>query len=79
MFRSLAILKSLPGNEEREQTCETFKNSLLTALRPILRRDVAGVDIAPLKEYLYVFQKLGRSERCLIVIVFPLLFSIPLN
>lgn len=60
MFRSLDILKNLPGNLEREETCETFKNSLLSALRPIVRRDVAGIDIAPLQEYLYVFQKLGR-------------------
>jgi hypothetical protein len=60
MYRSLAILKNLPGNLEREETCETFKNSLLSALRPIVRRDVAGADIAPLQEYLYVFKKLGR-------------------
>ena len=60
MFRSLAVLRNLPGNEEREETCETFKNSLLAALRPIVRRDVAGMDIAPLQEYLYVFQNLGR-------------------
>jgi hypothetical protein len=60
MYRSLAILQNLPGNEERAETCETFKNSLLNALRPIVRRDVAGIDVAPLKEYLYVFQKLDR-------------------
>lgn len=60
MYKSLAILKNLPGNMEREETCETFKNSLLTALRPIVRRDVAGLDTTPLQEYLYVFKKLGR-------------------
>ena len=60
MFRSLDILKNLPGNEEREETCESFKNSLLNALRPQVRRDVSEIDISPLHEYLYVFQKLGR-------------------
>lgn len=36
MFHSLDILKSLPGHEERQETCETFRNSLLSALRPIV-------------------------------------------
>lgn len=69
MFRSLDILKNLPGNLEREETCETFKNSLLSALRPIVRRDVAGIDIAPLQEYLYVFKKLGRLARLHFLII----------
>ena len=60
MYRSLAILKNLPGNLEREETCETFKNSLLSALRPIVRRDISNSDISPLQEYIYVFKKLGR-------------------
>jgi len=74
MYKSLAILKNLPGNIEREETCETFKNSLLTALRPIVRRDVAGLDTTPLQEYLYVFKKLGRYcmmfFHCLITVLF---------
>ena len=62
MFRSLDILRNLPGNEERQQTCEEFKDSLLGALRPRLRRDVHASELSPLQEYLYVFQKLGRCE-----------------
>eukprot|EP01038_Epipyxis_sp_PR26KG_P010065 gene10065-13525_t len=61
MFRSLEILKNLPGNEERQETCEAFKSSLLEALRPLVRRDVTEIDTSPLHEYLYVFQKLGRE------------------
>jgi len=34
MFRSLDILKHLPGHEERMQTCDTFRDSLLIAIRP---------------------------------------------
>lgn len=74
MIRSLGILKNLPGNEERETTCDTFKTSLLSQLRPKMKRDVSGgsseahaVDlIAPLQEYLYVFQKLGRFVCCFV-------------
>jgi hypothetical protein len=69
MFRSLDILKNLPGNEERQETCESFKESLLLALRPRVRRDVAGTDIAPLQEYLYVFQKLGRFRLKFITLI----------
>ena len=63
MFRSLDVLKNLPGNEEREQTCESFKVSLLAALRPRVQRDVLDRNAAAsaaLKEYLYVYQRLGR-------------------
>jgi len=60
MFRSLDILKNLPGNEERQETCESFKESMLNALRPRVRRDILAADLSPLQEYLYVFQKLGR-------------------
>lgn len=60
MFKSLDILKNLPGNEEREETCEAFSSSLLSALRPVVTKEVYGLDVSPLQEYLYVFRKLGR-------------------
>lgn len=60
MQHSLAVLRNLPGGEERQATYDAFKNSLLNALRPIVRRDIIGMDVAPLKEYLYVFSKLER-------------------
>ena len=66
MFRSLDILRNLPGNEERQETCEAFKQSLLSAIRPRVRRDVhsaAANELSPLQEYLYVFQKLGREAE----------------
>ena len=63
MFRSLEVLKNLPGNEEREQTCESFKQSLLSALRPRLLRDAVDRNVTPLQEYLYVYQRLGRESE----------------
>lgn len=66
MFKSLEILKNLPGNEERQSTCDSFKESLLSAVRPRLQRDVAGDDLTPLQEYFYVFQKLDRLDICVI-------------
>lgn len=63
MFRSLEILKNMPGHEERKETCETLSNSLLSALRPRVRRDVAGADLSPLHEYLYAYEKLGRKHE----------------
>lgn len=76
MYRSLAILKNLPGNLEREETCETFKNSLLSALRPIVRRDIANSDISPLQEYIYVFKKLGRYVYTRAIIIFFYYYTI---
>ena len=76
MYRSLAILKNLPGNLEREETCETFKNSLLSALRPIVRRDIANSDISPLQEYIYVFKKLGRYVYTVHVYTIAIISSI---
>ena len=61
MYRSLDILHNLPGHEERKETCETLSCALLAALRPRVRRDILNLDLSPLQEYLYVYQKLGRS------------------
>ncbi len=60
MFKSLEVLKSLPGDEERRETCESFKASLLGALRPKVIRDISEGNNALLQEYLYVFKKLDR-------------------
>jgi len=57
MFRSLDILRHLPGHEERTETCEIFRNNLLELLRPKLCEDILGLDISPLKSYLYVYEK----------------------
>ena len=61
MYWSLDILHNLPGHEERKETCETLSCALLAALRPRVRRDILNLDLSPLQEYLYVYQKLGRS------------------
>lgn len=60
MFHSLSILKNLPGHQEREETCTSFKNSLLTAIRPFIQKQVLEPDVAPLYDYLYAYKKLGR-------------------
>lgn len=60
MYRSLDILKNLPGHEERKETCEALSGALLAALRPRVRRDIVNLDLSPLHEYLYVYEKLGR-------------------
>lgn len=58
MFRSLSILKKLPGHDLRLASCNTLRDSLLSSLRPTIRRDIANADFIMLKEYLYIFQKL---------------------
>lgn len=60
MYRSLEILQNLPGHPERKETCESLSLALLTALRPRVRRDIVNLDLTPLHEYLYVYEKLGR-------------------
>jgi hypothetical protein len=62
MFKSLEILQNLPGNEEREETCENFKSLLLDSVRPRVRIVIKDNELAQLQEYVYVFQKLGRFE-----------------
>ena len=63
MFRSCSVLKNMPGHEERISTCEKFRESLLTALRPRVRQDVTTSDVSPLHEYLYVYDKLSKREE----------------
>ena len=60
MYRSLGMLHNLPGHEERQETCETLSDALLAALRPRVRHDIVSLDLSPLHEYLYVYDKLGR-------------------
>lgn len=59
MHRSLVILRNISGHEEREKTYHELRNTLLNAMRPQIRRDIAEYDLAPLQEYLYAFDKLG--------------------
>ena len=63
MHRSLQILQNLPGHEERQQTCESLSEALLAALRPRVRRDIVSLDLSPLHEYLYVYEKLSRKHE----------------
>ena len=62
MYRSLEILRNLPGHEERKETCESLSSALLSALRPRVLKDIIllNLDLSPLHEYSYVYQKLGR-------------------
>jgi hypothetical protein len=63
MYKSLDILQNMPGHEERKATCEALSNSLLSTLRPRVRRDISGLDLSPLHEYLYAYDKLGRKHE----------------
>lgn len=60
MFKSLDVLKNLPGHEERLETCDTFRLTLLNALRPNIRKEITEMSITSLQEYIYVFKKLNR-------------------
>ena len=60
MHRSLEILGNIPGHDERKETYLQLSNTLLSILRPRVRRDVVGFDMTPLNEYLHVYNKLGR-------------------
>jgi len=63
MLFSLDILQNMPGHDERKETCLALIDSLLSALRPRVRRDVVGLDVSPLFEYLYVYEKLDRKTE----------------
>ena len=60
MHRSLTILQNLPSHDERKETFESLSEALLAALRPRVRRDIVSLDLSPLHEYLYVYEKLNR-------------------
>jgi hypothetical protein len=60
MFRSLDVLHNLPGHNERLETCQSLSETLLSALRPRVRTHILAVDLTPLHEYFYVYEKLGR-------------------
>ena len=66
MFRSLAILRNLPGHEARTEECHTLRESLLQILRPRVQRDLIGNDMKPLFEHIYVYNKLDRCSSCII-------------
>lgn len=67
MFWSLEILQNMPGHEERRETCEKLSDLLLSALRPRVKRDIlsttSSTDFSTLREYLYVYEKLGRKSE----------------
>jgi hypothetical protein len=60
MVKSLEILQHMPGHDDRVEVCRSITDSLLGTVRPKLREDITGRDLAPLREYLYVYNKLGR-------------------
>ncbi len=62
MFQSLEVLKSLPGHEDRLETCNKYRITLLDALRPNLQKEMTSMNIPALQEYLYVFDKLDRLD-----------------
>lgn len=63
MFRSCEVLQNMPGHEERLCTCDSFRDSLLSALRPRMQHDVTTADLSPLHEYLYVYDKLSKRDE----------------
>ena len=63
MYKSLQILHKMPGHEEREETYESLSHTLLGALKPRVRRDLAALDLSPLHEYIYVYDKMGRRKE----------------
>lgn len=63
MYKSLQILQKMPGHEEREETYESLSHTLLGALKPRVRRDLAALDLSPLHEYIYVYDKMGRRKE----------------
>lgn len=60
MFRSLEILENMPGHEDRLETCNALSEQLLLSVRPQVRKDIGGLDLTTLHEYLYVYDKLGK-------------------
>jgi hypothetical protein len=60
MYKSLGVLRNISGHDEREKTYIELRDTLFTALHPQLLRDIEGTDLSPLKEYLYVYEKLGK-------------------
>lgn len=60
MIKSLEILKNVPGHAERAAECESVISSLFSALQPKIRSDVSAMNVSALKEYIYVYDKLGR-------------------
>lgn len=60
MIKSLNVLKNVPGHAERSQECSSVVSSLFSALQPKIRSDVAAMNVSALKEYIYVYEKLGR-------------------
>lgn len=63
MFRSCEVLRNMPGHDERVTTCDKFRESLLSALRPRVRHDVTTANVSPLHEYLYVYDKLLKRDE----------------
>ena len=61
--QSVLYLCYYTGHDERITTCEKFRESLLSALRPRLRQDVTTADLTPLREYLYVYDKLDKRQE----------------
>jgi len=63
MFRSCLVLQNMPGHDERLSTCDSFRDSLLSALRPRVQHDITTADLSPLHEYLYVYDKLSKRDE----------------
>jgi hypothetical protein len=62
MNNSLEILKKLPGHEERKETYETFRTTLLNALTPNIRKEINEMSMGTLQEYFYVYKKLNSAN-----------------
>ena len=60
MIKSLTILKNVPGHSERETTCDSMISALFGALQPRIRNDIMSSNVVAIKEYIYVYEKLGR-------------------
>lgn len=63
MYRSLHILASLPGDEDRQAQFKTLRETVLGNLRPRVQNDVNNNDLTSLQEYFHIYEKLGKKEE----------------
>lgn len=61
LYNSLSILQNMPGHDEREGSCTKLTEKLLSNVAPRIRADMMSDNLTPLRDYLYVYEKLGRG------------------
>lgn len=63
MYKSLHILVSLPGDEDRQTQFKNLRETVLSNLRPRVQNDVNNNDLTSLQEYFHIYEKLGKKEE----------------